>query len=185
MPGLLNAYRAGNVTLANALGTGVADDKAIYPFVPEMIRYYLGEEPILPNVPTYHAADEDDRAYILEHLEELVVKAVDAVGRLRDADRPASTARSGRSSQRRSSAEPRNYIAQPTLALCRHPTFVEGGLHGCHVDLRPFVLSGADRPDRPRRPHARGAPARLPRRQLLAGRRQQGHLGARMTELQA
>jgi uncharacterized circularly permuted ATP-grasp superfamily protein len=144
VPGLFNAYRAGNVTLANAIGTGVADDKAIYPYVPEMIRFYLGEEPILPNVPTYLAADDADRAYILEHIEELVVKAVDQSGGYGMLIGPAASPAECAEFRQLVEAEPRNYVAQPTIALSRHPTFVEGGLHGCHVDLRPFVLSGAD-----------------------------------------
>jgi uncharacterized circularly permuted ATP-grasp superfamily protein len=144
VPGLLNAYRAGAVTLANAIGTGVADDKAIYPFVPEMIRFYLREEPLLPNVPTYLAADDEDRAYILEHLDELVVKAVDQSGGYGMLIGPAASAAEREEFRRLVVAEPRNYVAQPTIALSRHPTFVDGGLHGCHVDLRPFVLSAAD-----------------------------------------
>jgi uncharacterized circularly permuted ATP-grasp superfamily protein len=144
VPGLLNAYRDGSVTLANAIGTGVADDKAIYPYVPGMIRFYLGEEAILENVPTYQATDDEDRAYVLDHLEDLVVKAVDQSGGYGMLIGPASTAAERKEFARLISAEPRNYIAQPTIALSRHPTFVEGGLHGCHIDLRPFVLSGAE-----------------------------------------
>ena len=144
VPGLLNAYRAGTVTLANAIGTGVADDKAIYPYVPAMIRFYLGEEPLLDQVETYLAADADDRAYIVDHLGELVVKTVDQSGGYGMLIGPASSAAQRKEFTRRIEAEPRNYIAQPTIPLSRHPTFVDGGLHGCHVDLRPFVLSGAD-----------------------------------------
>jgi len=142
-PGLLNAYRAGNVTLANAIGTGVADDKAIYPYVPEMIRFYLGEEPLLPNVPTYLPVDDEQREYVLGHLDELVVKSVDQSGRYGMLIGPAS----GGAERRRFAAlirqSPRNYVAQPTIPLSRHPTFVDGELRGCHIDLRPFVLSGA------------------------------------------
>jgi uncharacterized circularly permuted ATP-grasp superfamily protein len=144
VPGLLNAYRAGNVSLANAIGTGVADDKAIYPYVPAMIRFYLGEEAVLENVPTFHATDEQERAYILEHLEELVIKAVDQSGGYGMLIGPASTAAEREEFRRLIVAEPRNYVAQPTIALSRHPTYVDGGLRGCHIDLRPFVLSGAD-----------------------------------------
>jgi len=143
--GLLNAYRAGNVTLANAIGTGVADDKAIYPFIPAMIRYYLGEEPLLEQVPTHLATDDTDRAYILEHLEELVVKAVDQSGGYGMLIGPQSTAAERERFRALIEADPRRYIAQPTIALSRHPTFLDGELCGCHVDLRPFVLSGADR----------------------------------------
>jgi uncharacterized circularly permuted ATP-grasp superfamily protein len=142
--GLLNAYRAGNVTLANAVGTGVADDKAIYPYVPEMIRFYLGEEPLLPNVPTYVGANDDDREQILDRIDELVVKAVDQSGGYGMLIGPAATAAEREEFRQRVAAEPRNYVAQPTITISRHPTFVRGGLHGCHVDLRPFVLSGAD-----------------------------------------
>ncbi len=144
VPGLVNAYRAGNVTLANAIGTGVADDKAIYPYVPDMIRFYLGEEAILANVPTYQATDEADLAYVLDHLDELVVKAVDQSGGYGMLIGPAATAAERDEFRRLVVADPRNYIAQPTIALSRHPTFVEGGLRGCHIDLRPFVLSGSD-----------------------------------------
>jgi len=144
VPGLLNAYRAGNVTLANAVGTGVADDKAIYPYVPEMIRFYLGEEPILPNVPTYIGANPDDLELILDRIDELVVKAVDQSGGYGMLIGPAATPQEREEFRLRVSEAPREYVAQPTIALSRHPTFVRGGLHGCHVDLRPFVLSGAD-----------------------------------------
>jgi uncharacterized circularly permuted ATP-grasp superfamily protein len=142
--GLLNAYRAGNVTLANALGTGVADDKAVYAYVPEMIRFYLGEEPVLRNVATYVASDEGDRGYILEHLDELVVKAVDESGGYGMLIGPHTTAAERDEFRRRITAAPRNYIAQPTISLSRHPTYVDGELLGCHVDLRTFILSGED-----------------------------------------
>jgi uncharacterized circularly permuted ATP-grasp superfamily protein len=145
VPGLLNAYRAGNVTLANAVGTGVADDKAIYPFVPDMIRFYLREEPLLENVQTYLAAREDERAYILDHLDELVVKSVNQSGGYGMLIGVAASAAERERFTRLIEDDPRSYVAQPTIALSRHPTFLEGGLHGCHVDLRPFVLSGADR----------------------------------------
>jgi uncharacterized circularly permuted ATP-grasp superfamily protein len=144
VPGLMTAYRAGNVTLANAVGTGVADDKAIYPYVPEMIRFYLGEEPILPNVPTYIGANPDDLELILDRIDELVVKAVDQSGGYGMLIGPAATPQEREEFRLRVSEAPREYVAQPTIALSRHPTFVRGGLHGCHVDLRPFVLSGAD-----------------------------------------
>jgi uncharacterized circularly permuted ATP-grasp superfamily protein len=143
-PGLLNAYRAGNVTLANAIGTGVADDKAIYPFVPAMIRYYLAEEPILANVETYVTTDDAQRAYVLAHLDELVVKPVDQSGGYGMLIGSASTKEERAAMARRIEADPRGYIAQPTIALSRHPTFVDGALRGCHIDLRPFVLAGAD-----------------------------------------
>jgi uncharacterized circularly permuted ATP-grasp superfamily protein len=140
--GLFNAYRAGNVTLANAPGTGVADDKAVYAYVPEMIRFYLGEEPLLRNVPTFLAAREDDRAYILAHLDELVVKAVDASGGYGMLIGPSSTAAERSVFRARIEARPREFVAQPTIALSRHPIYAEE-LRPAHVDLRPFVLHGS------------------------------------------
>jgi uncharacterized circularly permuted ATP-grasp superfamily protein len=142
VPGLMNAYRAGNVVLANAVGTGVADDKAVYAFVPEMIRYYLSEEPVLHNVPTYLGLDEKERGYIVDHLETLVVKAVNESGGYGMLIGPHASAAERDDFKRRILANPRNYIAQPTLALSRHPTFSEGVLRGCHVDLRPYILCG-------------------------------------------
>jgi uncharacterized circularly permuted ATP-grasp superfamily protein len=109
-----------------------------------MIRFYLGEEPLLPNVPTYVGANPDDREQILDRIDELVVKAVDQSGGYGMLIGPAATAAEREEFRRRVAAEPRNYVAQPTITLSRHPTFVRGGLHGCHVDLRPFVLSGAE-----------------------------------------
>ena len=140
VPGLLNAYRAGNVTLANAPGTGVADDKAVYRYVPEMIRYYLAEEPILGNVPTYLAAHEADRLYILEHLDELVVKTVNGSGGYGMLIGPVATNAERDLFRRQIQAEPREFIAQPTLALSRMPIYTDE-LRPAHVDLRPFVLS--------------------------------------------
>jgi uncharacterized circularly permuted ATP-grasp superfamily protein len=143
-PGLFNAYRAGNVTLANAIGTGVADDKAIYPFVPAMIRYYLSEEPILNNVPTYRADNPADRAYILEHLNQLVVKSVNESGGYGMLVGPHSTAEECTAFAEKIRANPRNFIAQPTLALSRHPAFVDGHFEGRHIDFRPYILQGRD-----------------------------------------
>jgi uncharacterized circularly permuted ATP-grasp superfamily protein len=139
VPGLFNAYRAGNVALANAVGTGVADDKAVYAFVPEMIRYYLGEEPLLPNVDTYVAANEADRRFILERLDELVVKSVDESGGYGMLVGPASSAEERDDFRRRIEAHPRNFVAQPVISLSRHPIYLET-LRGAHVDLRPYVL---------------------------------------------
>jgi uncharacterized circularly permuted ATP-grasp superfamily protein len=141
-PGLFAAYRSGAVALANAPGTGVADDKAIYPFVPDMIRYYLGSEPILPNVPTYIASREEERKYILDHLGELVVKQRDASGGYGMLIGPHSTAAEREEFRKRVIARPRSYIAQPTISLGRHPTVVDGRLEGRCVDLRPYVLFG-------------------------------------------
>jgi uncharacterized circularly permuted ATP-grasp superfamily protein len=144
VPGLLATYRLGRVSLANAIGSGVADDKAIYAYVPDIIRYYLGEEPILPNVPTYLVEREDDRRYVLEHLDELVVKAVNESGGYGMLVGPHATSAEREEFRHRIEANPRNYIAQPTLALSRHPCWVEDHFEGRHVDLRPFVLFGQE-----------------------------------------
>ncbi len=140
--GLLNAYRAGNVTLANSIGTGVADDKAVYAFVPAMIRYYLSEEPILQNVPTYLAMYEKDCDHILKNLEKLVVKSVNESGGYGMLVGPHSTKADREAFADRIRANPRNFIAQPTIKLSRHPTYQNGNLYGCHVDLRPYILCG-------------------------------------------
>lgn len=141
-PGLFRAYRAGNVTLANAPGTGVGDDKSVYPYVPEMIRYYLSEEPILHNVPTWQLRHPDDLKYTLEHLHELVVKEVHGAGGYGMLVGPASTRAEVEAFRERILANPANYIAQPTLSLSTCPTFVESGLAPRHIDLRPYILSG-------------------------------------------
>jgi uncharacterized circularly permuted ATP-grasp superfamily protein len=141
--GLFNAYRAGNVALANAIGTGIADDKALYAYVPAIIRYYLDEEPILPNVETYLLSDPSQRLYVLEHLDELVVKAVGESGGYGMLIGPHSTAEQREEFKQRILAEPRNYIAQPTLALSRAPCFIDGQIEARHVDLRPYILYGA------------------------------------------
>ena len=142
VPGLLSVYRAGNVTLANAIGTGVADDKAIYVYVPEMIRFYLGEEPLLRNVTTYACHDPSERRYVLEHLSELVVKEVHGAGGYGMLVGPAATRAAITAYRKRILADPGNFIAQPTLALSTCPTFVRGGIAPRHVDLRPYVLMG-------------------------------------------
>jgi uncharacterized circularly permuted ATP-grasp superfamily protein len=142
VPGLFNAYRAGNVGLANAIGTGVADDKAVYAYVPQIIRYYLAEDPILANVPTYMLTDQSQRNYVLEHLDQLVVKAVGESGGYGMLIGPQSTAEQREDFRRRIQAEPRNYIAQPTLSLSRAPCFLEGEAQARHVDLRPYILYG-------------------------------------------
>jgi uncharacterized circularly permuted ATP-grasp superfamily protein len=142
VPGLFAAYRAGRVTLANAIGTGVADDKSIYPFVPEIIRFYLAEEAILKNVPTWQLRLEDDLSYCLEHLAELVVKEVHGAGGYGMLVGPAATLAEREAFRGRIVANPEKYIAQPTLALSTCPTFVASGLAPRHVDLRPYVLSG-------------------------------------------
>jgi len=142
VPGLFGAYRAGRVTLANAIGTGVADDKSIYPYVPDMIRFYLDEEPVLNNVPTFQCAREAERAHVLEHLADLVVKEVHGAGGYGMLVGPASTAEERKVFRDRILSAPDTYIAQPTLALSTCPTFVEAGLAPRHIDLRPYVLSG-------------------------------------------
>lgn len=142
VPGLMKAFAQGKVALANAPGTGVADDKVIYAFVPDMIRYYLSEEPILPNVPTYVCQKEDDRKYVLDHLNELVIKAANEAGGYGMLIGPMSTAEQRSEFAAKIKADPRNYIAQPTLSLSRVPTMVEGNIEGRHVDLRPYVLYG-------------------------------------------
>ena len=142
VPGLLSVYRSGGVTLVNAVGTGVADDKAVYIYVPEMIRFYLGEEPILKNVPTYQLRDPGERSYVLAHLEELVVKEVHGSGGYGMLVGPASSEKQREAFRHRIFRNPSNYIAQPTLALSTCPTFVESGIAPRHIDLRPFVLNG-------------------------------------------
>jgi uncharacterized circularly permuted ATP-grasp superfamily protein len=142
VPGLFEAYKSGRVTLANAVGTGIADDKAIYDYVPQMIDFYLGEKPILKNVPTYHLDQDDDRKYVLEHLSELVVKEVHGSGGYGMLVGPKATSKEISDYRARILDNPGNFIAQPTLALSTCPTFVDQGLAPRHVDLRPFVLSG-------------------------------------------
>jgi uncharacterized circularly permuted ATP-grasp superfamily protein len=142
--GLIGAYHSGNIGLANALGTGVADDKGIYPFVPEMIRFYLREEPILANVETFRPLIPSHRQHILENLDKLVVKAVDGSGGYGMLIGPASTREQRDEFARKIVANPRGYIAQPTISLSRHPTFVGDHLDGRHIDLRPFILYGEE-----------------------------------------
>ncbi|MBU0541808.1 MAG: circularly permuted type 2 ATP-grasp protein [Gammaproteobacteria bacterium] len=143
VPGLLSVYRAGNVTLANAIGTGVADDKSIYPYVPDMIRFYLSEEPIIQNVPTWQCRKPDHLKEVLAKLPELVVKEVHGAGGYGMLVGPASTKAQIEDFRQKLIADPAKFIAQPTLALSTCPTFVEQGLAPRHIDLRPFVLSGS------------------------------------------
>ena len=140
--GLVDAYAAGNVTICNAIGTGVADDKSIYPYVPQMIEFYLGEKPILNNVPTYMGRKPEDLAYILANLPELVVKEVHGAGGYGMLVGPAATKQEIEDFRRVLQANPGGYIAQPTLSLSSCPTYVEAGIAPRHIDLRPFVLSG-------------------------------------------
>jgi uncharacterized circularly permuted ATP-grasp superfamily protein len=142
VPGLLNAFRAGNVALGNTIGTGVADDKAVYAYVPRIIRYYLNEEPILPNVETYLCDEPDSRAYVIEHLDQLVVKAVGESGGYGMLIGPHSTHEQREQFRLRILNNPRNYIAQPTISLSRAPCFIDGLVEPRHVDLRPYILYG-------------------------------------------
>ena len=144
VPGIFNAYRAGRVTLANAIGTGIADDKAMYIHVPEMIRFYCGEEPILSNVPTWELSKPDDRKYVLEHLAELVVKEVHGSGGYGMLVGPTASKEEIEAFRAKILAAPETYIAQPTLALSTCPTYVDSGVAPRHIDLRPYVLSGKD-----------------------------------------
>jgi uncharacterized circularly permuted ATP-grasp superfamily protein len=140
--GLLDAYRAGNVSICNAVGTGVADDKSIYPYVPQMIEFYMGEKPILNNVPTYICRKHDDLAYVLANLQELVVKEVHGAGGYGMLVGPAATQAEIANFRQALLANPQGYIAQPTLSLSSCPTYVASGIAPRHIDLRPFVLSG-------------------------------------------
>lgn len=143
VPGLFKAYTAGNITLANAVGTGAADDKAIYTYMPEIVKFFLNEEPILKNVPTWRCRDPKDLSYVLDHLPELVVKEVHGSGGYGMLVGPQSTQAEIEDFRARLKASPETYIAQPTLALSTCPSFVQSGVAPRHVDLRPFVLTGA------------------------------------------
>jgi uncharacterized circularly permuted ATP-grasp superfamily protein len=142
VPGLVHAYRSGNVSLANSIGTGVADDKVVYYFVPKIIKYYLGEDPILQNVDTYLASEAEDRRYILENMEKLVVKSANEAGGYGMLMGPWATQEEVAEFREQVRANPRNFIAQHPISLSRHPTWCEDGLEGRHVDLRPYILYG-------------------------------------------
>ncbi|MFM2199738.1 MAG: hypothetical protein RLZZ505_3170 [Verrucomicrobiota bacterium] len=144
VPGLMNAYKAGNVALANAVGTGVADDKVIYYFVPRMIEYYLGQKPILPNVPTYLASEEADYKHIMAHLPELVVKAANESGGYGMLMGPQASSAEIEKFRELIEADPRNYIAQPVISLSQSPTWCDGAMEGRHLDLRPYIIYGED-----------------------------------------
>lgn len=144
VPGIMEVYKKGGIALANAPGTGIADDKAVYAYVPQIIKYYLNEETILPNVPTYICRDEKDRQYVIEHIGELVVKAVNESGGYGMLVGPHSTKEQQDKMVEQIKENPRNYIAQPTLALSRSPVIVEDHFEGRHVDLRPYVIYGKD-----------------------------------------
>ena len=144
VPGLVRAWRAGKVALANAPGTGVADDKVVYAYVPEMIRFYLGEEPLLPNVPTHLCAEPKSLKYVLAHLAELVVKPANESGGYGMLISPHASRKEREAFRAKLKADPRNYVAQPVINLSTVPTLIDGGLEARHVDLRPFVLQGRD-----------------------------------------
>ena len=144
VPGIFDAYRRGNVALANAPGTGVADDKVIYAFVPKMIKYYLDEDPILPNVPTFLCWDAKDREYVLENIGKMVVKAANQSGGYGMLIGTQATKKEKAAFKVKIRKFPREYIAQPTMALSRVPTIIDNRIKGRHVDLRPYVLYGKD-----------------------------------------
>ena len=179
MPGLVDAYRRGNISLANSIGTGIADDKVIYHFVPKMIRYYLDQDPILPNVPTYLASVKEDLDYILEHTSELVVKAANesgGYGMLIGSQASKEELEDFRELVRK---QPRNYIAQPIVPLSRAPAFCEDAMEGRHLDLRPVHSLRREGEDYSRRSDASRAQRRIARGEFFAGRRKQGHVGDR------
>jgi uncharacterized circularly permuted ATP-grasp superfamily protein len=140
VPGIMDVYRAGGITIANAPGTGIADDKAIYSFMPEIVEFYTGEKPMLQNVPTWRCSEKDSLAYVLDNLAELVVKEVHGSGGYGMLIGPTSSKKENRRLRRQAAGRPENYIAQPTLALSTVPIFTKAGLAPRHVDLRPFVL---------------------------------------------
>ncbi|MGJ8643176.1 MAG: circularly permuted type 2 ATP-grasp protein [Luteolibacter sp.] len=142
VPGLMNAYMAGNVALANAVGTGIADDKVIYYFVPKMIEYYLGEKPILPNVPTFLPSEEKDMDYVMKNLPELVVKAANESGGYGMLMGPTASTEEIEKFRELIKADPRNYIAQPVISLSTSPTWCDGAMEGRHIDLRPYIING-------------------------------------------
>ncbi len=177
VPGLLAAYRAGNVAICNAPGTGVADDKAMYSYVPDIVRYYMGEEPILKNVPTWRCRKPEALSYVLDHLHELVVKEVNGSGGYGMLVGPHASRETRGHFRSRILARPDNYIAQPTLALSTSPVCTKSGLAPRHVDLRPFVLTGRNGVRLARRADLRSADGGLSGGQLEPGRRHEGYLG--------
>jgi len=144
VPGIMQVYREGRVALANAPGTGIADDKAVYAYVPKIIKYYLDEEPVLPNVPTFVCWDPKERQHVLENLDDLVVKSVNESGGYGMLIGPHASRSERDAFRERIKANPRNYIAQPTLSLSRAPVIVDDHFEGRHVDLRPYMLYGSD-----------------------------------------
>jgi len=174
----VNVYREGNVAIANAPGAGVADDKAVYAYMPALIKYYLGEEALLAQVSTYVGLRKDDFAYMREHLAELVVKTTGDSGGYNMLMGPFAAKKEIEAYLAQMKKAPGSYIAQPLIELSSHPTYVGGRFEPRRIDLRPFILYGETNPRAAGRPHARGAARGLLRRELLPGRRQQGHLGA-------
>ena len=177
VPGLMEVYRKGRIALVNAPGTGIADDKVVYAYVPKIIKYYLQQDPIVPNVPTFVCADEKDLRYVLQHLDELVVKAANESGGYGMLVGPHASNSEREEFARRVQKNPRNYIAQPTLALSRVPVITGDHFEGRHVDLRPYILYGKEHLRSPRRTDSCSTEERLAGREFLAGRRQQRHLG--------
>ena len=180
--GLIEAWRRGSVAIANAVGTGVADDKAVYAYMPRIIRYYLSEDAILPNVDTHICAEPDALAYTLDHLAELVVKPVAESGGYGLIIGPHATKAQLEDFRARLLADPANYISQPTLKLSVSPTLCDDGVRPRHIDLRPFAVTGKRHLGAARRPDARRAAGGHAGGELLAGRRLQRHLGAGMSE---
>ena len=144
VPGLMEVYQKGRVSLVNAPGTGIADDKVVYKFVPDMIKYYLGEDCILPNVPTFLCCNEKEKDHVLKNLESLVVKSANEAGGYGMLIGPASTAQERKEFAEKIKANPRNYLAQPVISLSRVPTLIDENFEGRHVDLRPYILQGKD-----------------------------------------
>jgi uncharacterized circularly permuted ATP-grasp superfamily protein len=144
VPGLMEAYKAGRIAMANAPGTGIADDKVVYAYVPEIIKYYTGQDPILPNVPTYICSDPKDQSYVLDNLDKLVVKAANESGGYGMLVGPHASKEERSKFAALIRENPRNYMAQPTIALSRAPTIVDGSIEGRHVDLRPYILYGKE-----------------------------------------
>ena len=142
VPGIIRAFQQGNVSLANSIGTGIADDKVMYYFVPRMIKYYLDQDPVLPNVPTHLASEEAGRKYILENLENLVVKAANESGGYGMLMGPKASREELAKFRALIAGDPRNYIAQPMILLSQHPTEAAGRFEGRHIDLRPYIIYG-------------------------------------------
>ena len=179
VPGLFDVYRQGHVALANAPGTGVADDKALYAYVEKMIRYYLDQDAILPNVPTFRLFRGDQRKHVLENLDQLVVKAVNESGGYGMMIGPKASSKERDTFAGLIQQNPRNYIAQPTLSLSRVPTIIDGHLEGRHVDLRPYILYGETDLCAAGWLDSRRTAKRLPGGQFISGRWQQGYVGDR------